>query len=236
MKSLRNLKIVDYVKSRHYCSMEELQEHFHVSPATIYRDIQSLVSRGALQRIRGGVEFVERREGRTALSSPFQDRQEWNRTQKQDIARQALLEICEGDIIFLDSSTTVSVLAELLESAPLSNLTIVTNSATVIGSFHRFPPQFILIGLGGTYDPQLNAFLGKATITQLESLSITKVFMSAYGIDDNLVTTNHENHAGLLQKVIAMAEHRYLLADKSKYNRRGLHRVASTHVFDKIIT
>ena len=39
MKSIRSFKLVDYVKARKYCSLAELMEAFHVSSATIHRDV-----------------------------------------------------------------------------------------------------------------------------------------------------------------------------------------------------
>ena len=52
MRNLRSYQILDYVKSRKHCSLEELRERFGVSQATIYRDASALVARGALQRVR----------------------------------------------------------------------------------------------------------------------------------------------------------------------------------------
>ena len=34
MKNLRTFAIIDYLKEKKYCSVNELMEHFHVSPAT----------------------------------------------------------------------------------------------------------------------------------------------------------------------------------------------------------
>ena len=39
MKNLRTFAIVDYLKTRKYCSVNELMEQFHVSPATIHRTL-----------------------------------------------------------------------------------------------------------------------------------------------------------------------------------------------------
>ena len=59
---------------------------------------------------------------------------------------------------------------------------------------------------------------------------------SAFGIDGNLVTTNHEYHSTLLLKVLEVAKKRYLLADRSKFNRSGLFRLGTRADFDRIIS
>ena len=237
MKSLRTFAIVDYLKQKKYCSIRELTDHFKVSGATMYRDIAELTARDVVQRVHGGVALPERAAaGHPSSGSPFQERINWNRDKKEAIARQALGRVGENDILFLDSSTTVYCLAQLLEKTSFSNLTIVTNSAMIIQNFHKYPSHYVRIGLGGSYDLQLNSFLGQATLRELEYLEISKVFISAFGVGDDKVTTNHEHHASLLMKVLDLATHRYLLADGSKFNRSGLFRIASCRVFDEILS
>ena len=138
--------------------------------------------------------------------------------------------------LFLDSSTTVYYLAQLLEQSSFSNLTIVTNSVTIIQEFHKFPAHYVRIALGGNYDIQLNAFLGQATLRELEYLEISKAFLSAFGTGNDKVTTNHEYHAGLLMKVLEISSQKFLLADRSKFNRSGLFRIAPKRAFDEILT
>ena len=239
MKNLRTFAIIDYLKQTKYCSVNELMEHFNVSPATIHRDITSLVRNNQVRKVHGGVAYidpVDAADRMTVLSSTFQERINWNQKFKRKISELAMREISEGDIIFLDSSTTVFFLAERLLESSFSNLTIVTNSAMIIQNFHKFPPHYVLISLGGTFDLQLNAFLGQAAIRELERLSVSKAFISAFGIDGDLVTTNHEYHSSLLLKVLEVAKQRYLLADRSKFDRSGLFRLGTRADFDRIIS
>ena len=239
MKNLRTFAIVDYLKNKKYCSVNELMEHFNVSVATIHRDIASLVEKKLIQKVHGGVACVDEVEATdrlTVLSSTFQERINWNQKRKERISKVAVQEIAEGDIIFLDSSTTVFFLAERLLENAFTNLTIVTNSAMIIQNFHKFPSHYVLISLGGTYDPQLNAFLGQAAIRELERLSISKAFVSAFGIDNNRVTTNLEHHSSLITRVLEVAKKRYLLADRSKFDRSGLFKFWNRDGFDRIIT
>lgn len=237
MKSLRTYAIVDFLKQKKYCSIQELTDHFKVSGATMYRDIAELAARDVVQRVHGGIALRERptvRDG--SFGSPFQERINWNRERKETIARRALERVGENDILFLDSSTTVHYLAQLLEKSSFSNLTIVTNSVTIIQNFHKYPSHYVRIGLGGSYDVQLNSFLGQATMRELEFLEISKAFISAFGVGNDQVTTNHEYHAGLLMKVLDLAERKYLLADRSKFNRCGLFRIAPCRAFDEILS
>lgn len=237
MKKLRTYEIIDYLKERKYCSVQELIDHFQVSAATMYRDISDLVARDVVQKVHGGIAFRERQNVEQSSSgSPFQERINWNRSRKEMVAMQALERISDNDILFLDSSTTVCYLAKLLENSNFSNLTIVTNSVTVIQDFHKFPSHYVRIGLGGSFDLQLNSFLGRATLRELEYLEISKAFISAFGVGDDKVTTNHEYHASLLMKVLEFARQKYLLVDKSKFDRSGIFKIASIRAFDEILS
>ena len=236
MKKLRTYAIVDYLKQKKYCSIRELTNHFKVSGATMYRDISELAARDVIQRVHGGITLQERPAANIPSGSPFQERISWNRDRKETIALRALRRIVENDILFLDSSTTVYYLAQLLEKSSFSNLTIVTNSVTIIQNFHKYPSHYVRIGLGGSYDVQLNSFLGQATLRELEYLEISKAFISAFGVGDDKVTTNHEYHASLLMKVLDRANQKYLLADRSKFNRCGLFRIAPCRAFDEILS
>ena len=237
MKNLRTYGIIDYLKLKKHCSIRELTARFGVSPATMYRDIADLAARDVIRKVRGGVALRERSSpSRGPSGSPFEERINWNRSRKEAVAQQALERIQENDILFLDSSTTVSYLAKLLENSSFSNLTIVTNSVTIIQDFHKFPPHYLRIGLGGSFDMQLNSFLGRATLREVESLEISKAFISAFGVDEDKVTTNHEYHASLLVKVLELARRKYLLVDRSKFGRSGLFRIAPRRAFDEIIS
>ena len=237
MKNLRTYAIVDYLKQKKYCSVQELVNHFHVSGATIYRDIVELASRDVIQKVHGGIAINQRYAvQKNATSSPFQERLRWNREKKEAAALLAFQRVEENDILFLDSSTTVYYLACLLEKSSFTNLTIVTNSIMIIQEFHKFPSHYVRIALGGSYDVLLNSFLGQATLRELEYLEISKAFLSACGITEDKVTTNHEHHASLLMKVMELSRQNFLLADQSKFNRSGLFRFAHRRAFDAIIS
>jgi len=235
MDKLKTRQILAYLKQQQTCSFAELMRKFDMSSATVHRYADELAQRDAVTRVRGGLVFNEAEAPRGDMSG-YLDRVVTNRTGKIIAAKKALDAIDEGDIVFLDSSTTVYELAILLRDANFSHLTIVTNSVAIIQDFRKFPSHYVLIGLGGSYDPNLNAILGSATLEQLSHMNITKAFVSAFGVDDKNVTTNHERQAELLRHVLDAADKRYLLVDTSKFNRTGLYRLSPIGGFDEIFS
>ena len=140
MKIIRTYDILEYVKRRGRCSVEELMERFEVSSATIHRDISVLVARNALERYRGGVVYADAMAAKPG-SSDFQARVIANWPAKEKIAERAVPLVAEGDILFLDASTTVLAFALKLKQREFDRMTIVTNSVSIMQNFGKFPSR-----------------------------------------------------------------------------------------------
>ena len=235
MRKLRSYDILEYLKRRKRCTLAELMRRFGVSSATIHRDVAELESRNAVERVRGGIVFAEAPTAKPGRGD-YQDRVIANQAAKERIAEKALKLVAEGDILFLDSSTTVYSFAQLLRQRPFDHLTVITNSVSILQNFRKFPQHWVLIGLGGNYDPQLNSILGAEALRQLGDFNITKCFVSAFGLDDRTATTNHERQSELIKRVLDAADRRYLLVDRSKFGRTGLYRLSARGAFDAIVT
>ena len=235
MRKLRTYDILEHLKKRKRCTLAELMRKFGVSSATIHRDVSELVSRNAVERVRGGIVFVDAPTARPG-GAAYQDRVIANRRAKDEIAAKAVKLVAEGDILFLDSSTTVFAFAQRLRQQPFDHLTVITNSVSILQDFRKFPQHWVLIGLGGNYDPQLNSILGAQALRQLREFNITKCFVSAFGLDDRMATTNHERQSELIKEILGAAERRYLLIDRSKFGRTGLYRLSARGAFDAILT
>ena len=224
------------LRAKKRCTLAHLMQKFKVSSATIHRDVAELVAAGHLERVRGGVAFFPRTEAAPTAFGTFHDRASVNREAKERIAARALEYVTEGDILFLDSSSTTAALASAIAARAFTNITLVTNSVAIMENFHKMPRNYVLIALGGNYDPQLNSFLGSSALRELERLTVSKAFVSCFGVDDRTVTTNHEHQAELVTRVLELASKRYLLADRSKFGRTGLYRLAARGLFDAVIS
>ena len=235
MDNIRIRQILAYLKARKSCTLKELMDAFGVSSATIHRDVAILAKRDAVERVRGGLIYNET-PAPSGNAAAYQERVVTHRSEKIMVAQKALHVIEEGDIIFLDSSTTVFELALLLTHGEFDHLTIITNAIPVMHLFRKFPAHWSLIGLGGNYDPQLNSILGISALEQLARYNLTKAFVSGFGLDDKTATTNHEHQAEILRKVLDAADRRYLLIDHTKLGRKGLYRIAARGGFDAIIS
>jgi DeoR/GlpR family transcriptional regulator of sugar metabolism len=234
MDNIRLHRILTFLKERKSCTVDEIMANFGISSATAHRDIAMLAKRDAVERVRGGIIYNEAPQA-AANASNYQERAVARRAEKTAAAKKALRLVGEGDIIFLDSSTTTYELALLLMRERFDHLTVITNSIAVMNLFRKFPPHWSMIGLGGNFDPQLNSILGMSALEQLSHFNLTKAFVSCFGVDDKNATTNHERQAEMLRKVLDSADRRYLIVDRTKLGRKGLYRISARKAFDAII-
>ena len=235
MKSQRLFEIVNYVNRRKFCSTAELLRNFGVSPATLNRDLNELAENQKVRKVRGGIASLlqEEEAGRPAAS--FRVRLGRNLESKAAAALQAEQLVRDGDILFLDSSTTVYQLARRLQDSSFANLTIATNSLLIIQEFPFFPPHYFMIALGGNYDLQLNAFLGKTTLDGLEKLAFSRAFFSALGVDAGGIYSRHENHSLFLRSVLERSSEKNLMVTGDKFGKTGIFRIAGPADIDHLI-
>lgn len=232
---VRQKEILDMLKDQQHCTIGQLCKHFGISIPTVHRDIDELAASGLVRKIHGGVEYVTPPIDQQALNQSFQERILREQRAKQQIAHTAMSLLEEDDIVFMDSSTTVLHLARELAASNMGRITVVTNSCSIACEYYRFPKQMTLVNVGGIYNPQLNAFLGRIAHDTVAGLKINKVFLSAVGISGSGIYTYHEEHASFLNQLIHRSSENILLADHTKFNREALFRICELDMLQTII-
>ena len=180
MRKLRSYDILEYLKKRKRCTLAELMEKFGVSSATIHRDVAELESRNAVERVRGGIVFADAPAAKPG-SGDYQDRVITNSAAKERIARKALKLVAEGDILFLDSSTTVYSFAQLLRQQSYSMLRVGAYSSvavhwlpSILEEYKLMSPEYntsiSMNDIRQTYDAVKNDQLDVAFVSYQEGL------------------------------------------------------------------
>ena len=103
-------------------------KQFAVSPSSIRRKLTELEKDGLVVRTHGGVKLIN--DDESGMS--FFTRKHTNALEKRRIAIKALKLVHDGDMIFLDSSSTSYFLAEYLSEFP--NVTVVTNGVDTLAA------------------------------------------------------------------------------------------------------
>ncbi|MGB2079598.1 MAG: DeoR/GlpR family DNA-binding transcription regulator [Vibrio sp.] len=119
--SLRQQQIIELVKQKEYCAIDELAQHFSVTSQTMRRDINQLCDMGLTRRYHGGVGLPV-----ALTNSSYQSRWDTNPLDKQKIAERVCQSIPDGATIFLGIGTTIAYIAKQLGQH--QDLRVVTNN------------------------------------------------------------------------------------------------------------
>ena len=125
IKKGRQDTILKIIRERKYCTVNFLSKQLFVAPITVRRDLAEMETMGLVARCFGGATIPEH-ENREV---PFEIRNKNNASIKESLAKKAAKLITNGDVVFLDASSTVSHMTKYISED--QNITVITNSMLV---------------------------------------------------------------------------------------------------------
>lgn len=228
MKSFRLRRMEQYILEKENVSMEELCTEFDMSMNTVRLDVAALVKKGSVKKVYGGVC-----SNRQNSLVPFEERKMKNSEKKKAVCRAGAELVEDGDIIYVDSGTTVMYLTDYLDKH--KNVTILTNNLNVI--MRAVPFEHLqVICLPGILERKTNSFVSAETGKILARYNIKKAFFAATGVTENGDVTNSSSlEYEIKREAMRNSEHKYLLLDSSKYGKSALLTYAHIADMDKVI-
>src|SRR5918994_6408835 len=214
--------IAEEIRRRGAVRVSELTELLGVSDMTIRRDLDVLAGSGLVDKVHGGAT------ARRSLSTDepgFDAKSRRQFAEKEAIAQAAASLVEPGQAIALSAGTTTWRLAHHI--ADSADLTVVTNSMQVAIVLHREArPDLTVVLIGGVRTPS-DALVGPIAVTALRSLHVDLLFMGVHGMTvDSGLTTPNLLEAETNRALIASAEQLAVVVDHTKWNVRGLSRMA----------
>lgn len=225
----RQEQILSILEKRKSISVKLLAQLLYVSEPTVRRDLENLQQQGKVQRTHGGV--VLRKASDAEI--PLMFREDQNNDAKKAIAEKAARQIHDGDVIFLDASSTVSYLIPHLKK--FRDLLVVTNS----------PKTSIRLGehniknycTGGLLLMHSVAYVGSETEKFISRINADLFFFSSRGYtEEGLITDSSESEAAVKKAMLQNAEKSYYLCDSSKRNKKYAFNVCTAKAVAGIIT
>jgi DeoR family ulaG and ulaABCDEF operon transcriptional repressor len=204
------------------------------SEATVRRDLARLAAEGLVERVHGGAVTpggagtaagggVPAGDGgpvgpapRT-IEVPLEERVGIAAEKKRRIARRAAALCAEGDTIMVDGGSTTLQLAPFLRGM---RLRVITNSLPLAEELSRDPACTVILG-GGVVQPVSRLLLDPFREDPFADYTASTVFMGVYGIDEAGATNTDELLIRSERAMIARARRLVVLADGSKFGRRG---------------
>lgn len=210
--------------------IQELADIMQVSGVTVRKDLKILEEKNLLFRTKGGGSI----KNPYANERPINEKEFINVEQKKKIAKAAIPIIAHTDSILIGSGTTVFELARCLSSA--KHLFVITPALKVALELYNRPNVEVL-QLPGLIHQSSGSAAGAFGERMLEDISCDILFLGADGIDLEFgLTITNLTEASLNQKMIQMAQKVVVMADSSKFERRGIGRVCMLDQIHYIIT
>jgi DeoR family transcriptional regulator of aga operon len=226
----RHQHILGKLKKEGTVNVVDLCNELNVSSVTIRKDLKMLEDKELLFRTHGGGTLTNP----YTVDRPVKEKAMLHSDEKSGIAEYASQLIEANDCILIASGTTVLSLAKSIR--PKGNLTVVTSALNVASELiHHSGIE--VIQLPGIIRKTSSSVTGNYAESMLTDFSFSKLFLGVDGIDVEFgLTTTNMMEAQLNKKMIAVAQKTIVLADSSKFGKRGFGRICGLADIEHIIT
>jgi len=232
MKSIteRHRIILKILGENDHVNVQQLSSEMKVSEVTIRKDLKLLEDKNLLFRTHGGASKVNPYTN----DKPVAVKERLNAEEKQVIAKAAAAMIGDSDSIIIASGTSMLALARAINAEV--RLTVITSALNVALELSHHPNVEVL-QLGGQLRQNSSSVMGPYAEQILADISCGMLFLGVDGIDMELgLTTTSLMEARLNQKMMDAAQITVVLADSSKFGKRGLGKICPLDQIQHIIT
>lgn len=225
-------KIIDIITKDGKVIVKELSETFNVSEDAIRKDLKYLEKKGALERTYGGA--ILRKHIPQYIR--VEERVNKNTDAKRKIADKAFSLLKDGEIIFLDISSTNIILAEKIANSDLK-LTVMSNSIDILHTLCR-NPKIQIISPGGILYQSMGGFVGSAAIDAISKYKVQRAFIGSCGVDLELGSINTFNveDGNTKKAIIKSGKEVILVMENEKFFYDGIYKFADIDEINMIIT
>lgn len=212
--------------------VSELAKAFSVTEDCIRKDLRELEGKGQLNRVHGGAIAVRRHhEPRSVI-----ERTKINMEAKRVIADKACSLIEDGDIVFLDVSTTNLELARLLAQQDRP-ITVVSNMPDIIWILGQ-STHIIIIAIGGEYARKVSGMVGSEADRYIRSYQYDKAFIGVCGVNavNGTISTCDLDDGNTKKTIMSCSKFNYLVMEHEKFCYDDLYRFANLDDIESVIT
>lgn len=226
----RHQHILSRLKKEGSVNVIDLCTELEVSSVTIRKDLKLLEDRNLLFRTHGGGTLANP----YTTDRPVTEKAMIHSEEKLGIGDAAAKLIESNDCILIASGTTVLSLAKNI--LPEGQLTVVTAALNVAMELVNHP-GIEVIQLPGIIRKTSSSVTGNFAEEMLGNFSFSKLFLGVDGIDPEFgLTTTNMMEAQLNRKMIAASQKTIVLADSSKFGKRGFGRICGLEDIEQVIT
>lgn len=230
MSKMQEKEIFEFLSKKQFAQVEEIAKALDVSPSTVRRKLTALQERGLVIRKHGGASLADVNE----YYPSFTFRAHQNSLEKKKIALQAIKLIKNGDLIFLDGSTSAYYIAEYLSE--FNDLRVVTNSIDTLSLLSKNNIAGYSTG-GRISNANRSVLVGEKAIADVCAYHADIAFFSTSSISKNgEVFDCFEEENVIRSYMLKNSSKKVLLADNTKFGKSGQFRLCNVADIDYIVT
>lgn len=226
----RHKYILSILKRDGFIRVADIARDLDVTTVTVRKDFKQLEDMGLLYRTHGSACPANPHVADRNVS----EKEKLNRRQKQAIGRAAVALIDADDSIMIASGSTIYAFAENIGSVN-GALNVVTSSLKV---------SLILNGLENVNVIQLGGVIHKKSLSvrglplsEFDRFTCSKLFIGVDGLDTEYgVTTSNIEEAELTKQMMRICSKTIVLADSSKFSRRGFGKICNLDQIHTLVT
>jgi DeoR family glycerol-3-phosphate regulon repressor len=225
----RQALILEMIKKSGFVSIDELVEHFKVTPQTVRRDLNQLAKVQNISRHHGGAGIES-----STVNTDYQTRKIMDLQAKEKIAAELVRMIPNGASLFINIGTTTETIARALLGH--KGLQIVTNNLNV-ASILGAKEDFSVVIAGGEVRHRDGGVIGETTEDFIKNFRMDFGIIGISGIDiEGSLLDFDYREVRVAQAIIANSRQVILAADHSKFGRNAMVRLGNINQADHFFT
>ncbi|MBQ5648042.1 MAG: DeoR/GlpR transcriptional regulator [Alistipes sp.] len=229
----RHKYILDKLNEYGFIRIADVADELGVTKVTVRNDVKILEGKGLLYKVHGSARLANPH----IADQDLETKSHLNRDAKQRIALRAIELIGESDSIMISAGSTTYALAEAIHNNPPQGVLNVVTPFLKVSELLCELDSVRVEQLGGRIHRKSCATLGENASLTLENIVCSKFFVGVDGVDlDFGITTSTIEEAQLSHKMMAASSKTVVLADSSKFGKRGFGHIASLEDVDIVVT
>ncbi len=226
----RHQFIIEKLRREGFVGVAELSKTMEVTMVTVRKDLKMLEDKGMLYRSHGSATLTSP----YVNDRPVQEKKLEQVSEKQKIAHAAAKLLEAEEAIIIGSGTTVMAFAQAIPSD--LKLTVLTGAMNVTLALAA-DPNIEVVQLGGVVRRSSSSVVGHFAEEMLVQFACSKLFLSVDGISPEFgLTTSNMMEAHLNAKMIRSVQKTIVLADSTKFGKKGFGKICNIEDVDMLIT
>ena len=231
MNNDRQRAILEILIGQKNVTVKELAQKLYISEPSIRRDLIQLENQRLIKRTHGGAMLEE--NDISQIRIPFAIRELECSDEKIAIAKSAATLVKDGNVIFLDATSSAYNIVPFLTSK--KNITVITSGIRSMTKLAEYGIRVISTG-GEVINTNLS-LVGNGTLTAIRNYYADICFFSCRGISDDGELSDITMEENLVrQEMIARARQAYYLCTSSKVGQQFYHRLGHVSQVSGIIS